>query len=41
MWLSGIGKDEQGIEQLEPLFSLQNGCVFAKQSLQTFMAAVY
>ena len=43
-WYEGAGelpftaKDEQGIEQLATLFSLQNGCIFAKQSLQIFMA---
>ncbi len=30
-------KDEQGNEQLEAMFSLQNGCIFTKQSLQIFM----
>ncbi len=31
-------KDEQGNEQLDAMFSLQNGCIFTKQSLQIFMA---
>lgn len=31
-------KNEQGVEQLEKLFSLQNGRIFTKQSLQIFMA---
>jgi hypothetical protein len=43
-WYEGIGKlpftvkNEQGDEQLEAMFSLQNGCIFTKQSLQIFMA---
>lgn len=43
-WYEGGGqlpftaKNEQGIEQLNTLFSLQNGCIFTKQSLQIFMA---
>ena len=31
-------KNEQGTEQLNSMFSLQNGCIFTKQSIQIFMA---
>jgi hypothetical protein len=43
-WYEGAGKlpftakNEQGVEQLDTMFSLQNGCIFTKQSLQIFMA---
>ena len=30
-------KNEQGIEQVNAMFRLQNGCIFTKQSLQVFM----
>ena len=31
-------KNEQGVEQVNALFSLQDNCIFTKQSLQVFMA---
>ena len=31
-------KNEQGIEQVNKMFSLHNGCIFTKKSLQIFMA---
>lgn len=43
-WYEGEGKlpftakNEQGVEQLGTMFSLKNGCIFTKQSLQIFMA---
>ena len=43
-WYEGEGKlpftakNEQGVEQLDMMFRVQNGCIFTKQSLQIFMA---
>lgn len=43
-WYEGEGqlpftaKNEQGVEQLDKLFSVHKGCIFTKQSLQIFMA---
>ncbi len=43
-WYEGKGKlpftvkNEQGIEQVDAMFSLQKNCIFTKQSLQIFMA---
>jgi hypothetical protein len=43
-WYEGKGKlpftvkNEQGIEQVTAMFSLQNNCIFTKQSMQIFMA---
>ena len=45
-WYQGGGslpftvKNEQGVEQLNTMFSLQNGRIFTKQSLQIFMATI-
>jgi len=33
-----IAKNEQGVEQVNRMFSLHNRCIFTKQSLQIFMA---
>lgn len=43
-WYEGEGelpftaKNEQGVEQVNALFNLQDNCIFTKQSLQIFMA---
>ena len=43
-WYEGKGKlpitakNEQGVEQLDAMFSLQGGCIFTNKSLQIFMA---